>query len=152
MKSLLDLYRKTASWVDGWGSWTYAAARLVLGCLLAFNHGLGKLTAGHAQMAGWLGSMGLPLPGLFAYLSGLAEFLGGLMLAVGLFARPAALAIIINMSVALLAVHHAALFAGPDVHGGEMAWLYFLPAVLFASQGPGKISLDSWWLKIDNRK
>ena len=152
MKKLLDLYRKTAKWVDSWGDWTFALARFVIGMLLAFNHGLGKMTSGHERMAGWLGSMGLPLPGLLAYMSGLAEFLGGLMLAVGLFARPAAAVIIINMAVALLAVHRAALFAGPDAHGGEMAWLYFLPAVLIASRGPGKLSLDSMWLKLDNKK
>jgi putative oxidoreductase len=92
----------------------------------------------------------LPAPDLMAYLAGLAEFGGGLFLAMGLFTRGAALAIIFDLAVALLMVHKAAIFGGPGVNGGELAWIYLLSAVLIAAKGPGKYSLDRKY-RLDNK-
>src|SRR2546428_13908461 len=47
-----------------------------------------------------LEKMGVPIPEAAATASGLAELGGGLALAAGLFTRPAALAVTVNMGVA----------------------------------------------------
>jgi len=54
----------------------------------------------HVQLVTSLG-----LPGWTAYLSAFTEFLGGILVLIGLFTRFAAFAICINLSVAIAKVH-----------------------------------------------
>lgn len=54
------------------------------------------------QMAGyteWLGSVGMPLPGIMAYVGKVAELVGGALLLVGLFTRFSTLPLIATMFV-----------------------------------------------------
>src|SRR6195952_3734604 len=85
-----------------------AILRLVLG-LVFFAHGAQK-------MLGWFGGYGfsgtmsfftgpLHIPAAFAFLAIAAEFFGGLGLILGLLTRIAALAIALNMLVAIAMVH-----------------------------------------------
>src|ERR1700716_904803 len=74
------------------------ALRLVLGVIM-IGHGYPKVFGGlshHVQMVASLG-----LPGWLAYFSAGAEFLGGILTIAGLWTRCAALAIVINMTVAI---------------------------------------------------
>lgn len=113
--------------------------RIGLFALLAFAHGLGKIPPG-AGFVGLTGQMGFPLPALFAWAAALSEFAGGLLLAVGLLTRPAAVFVAITMLVAFIGVHGAAL-TGED--NGESAFVYLVGAVVLALTGPGRYSVDA---------
>ncbi|HLZ87204.1 MAG TPA: DoxX family protein [Puia sp.] len=70
-----------------------------------------------------------------------AEFLCGILVALGLFTRFAALALVISMGVAEFLVHrgHVAYMQG-IIH--EQAWLYFAAFFAILLVGPGRISVD----------
>ena len=78
--------------------------------------------------------MGLPYPLVFAVLSTLAESLGALLLAAGVFVRVAALMIAINMTVAV-----ASEFAKGDPF--ELPGLFLSVALALALTGGGRFTL-----------
>src|SRR5690606_6435504 len=83
--------------------------RLMLAVVFVF-HGAQKLFGafdgpGLEGFAGYLGSLGVPLPGLNAFLAGAAEFFGGLALATGVALRLAALPLAFTMLVAATTAH-----------------------------------------------
>lgn len=110
--------------------------RLFAGLALALAHGMGKIPPSPG-FVGSVGAMGFPAPEAFAWASALAEFGGGLLLAMGLLTRPASLVIAFNMAVAAFLRH------GDDPFGGkEKALLFLVVAVCFLLTGPGRFSLD----------
>ncbi len=110
--------------------------RLGFGLTLAFAHGLGKIPPSDG-FVGATAAMGFPLPVVFAWAAALSEFLGGLLIAVGLATRPAAVFVGITMMVAAFVQH------GADPFGDkEMALLYLFAAVALALAGAGRLSLD----------
>lgn len=118
--------------------------RIVVGMLLA-GHGAQKLFGwfgGHGRQgtAGFLGTLGYPAPGLAAVVGGVAETLGGLLLALGLL-TPLGTALVIAMMVsAMLSVHvrHGVW----NTEGGiELPLVYAVAAAAIAF-GPGRYSLD----------
>ena len=66
--------------------------------------GMGKLS-GIENTATWFGSLGIPAPLFMAYLAGLSEFIGGLLLIPGIAVRWAVVPLMISMAVAAGAVH-----------------------------------------------
>lgn len=115
--------------------------RVFVGLTMAFSHGLGKVPPPD-QLIGGLESMGFPMPGFFAWCAGLAEFAGGLLLAVGLLTRPAAFFMMITMAVAAFVAH-----ASDPFQKKEMALLYLMISLFFFIYGPGKWSMDAKVLK-----
>jgi putative oxidoreductase len=124
-----------------------AILRIGVGLMLGLGHGLGKIwTNGHIgvpeQLVGGVAKMGFPAPTFFAWMSVLAELLGGLLLAQGLLTRPAAFFMAFNMAVAAFVAHKGA----PIVSGGgvskEPALLYLLPSLCFMLVGAGRYSVD----------
>ncbi len=112
--------------------------RLMAGLALAFAHGIGKIPPTE-QFVGGVEAMGFPLPWLFAWAAGLAEFVGGLCLAVGLLTRPASLFISFTMAVAFFVQQADDPFATK-----EKALLYGVVALLFLLTGSGRFSLDAF--------
>ncbi len=112
--------------------------RLTFGLSLALAHGASKVfTPGKIDsFAVGVGEMGFPLPTFFAWCAALSEFLGGLLIALGLATRPAALFVAFAMVVALYR-HRADPFGK-----AELALLFFAIAVATAFIGGGKFSLD----------
>ncbi|WP_413569516.1 DoxX family protein [Bdellovibrio sp. HCB117] len=118
-----------------------AILRVFIGLTMAFSHGLGKLPP-NEMLIGGVAGMGFPAPELFAWLAALAEFAGGLLLAVGLLTRPAALTVIITMLVAVFGVH-----AADSFQQKEMALLYLFTALFFLLHGAGRWSVDHFITK-----
>jgi putative oxidoreductase len=106
--------------------------------------GWGKLTNLERTTA-FFTDLGLPLPKLNALLAGATECGGGVLLALGLFARPAAVPLIFTMLVAYAAADKEALLAivsDPDKFLGAAPFLFLLAALLVLAFGPGRFSLD----------
>lgn len=120
--------------------------RLVLGLTLA-AHGAQKLFGwfggyGLAGTGGFLEKLGFRPGKLQAFVAGLAEFAGGLLLAAGLATPFAAAAIITVMVVAIGSVHLSKGFF--IANGGyEFNLLIIAAALALAFVGPGEYSLDA---------
>ena len=115
-------------------------ARLGFGLGFVYYHGYPKLVGGSKQWAGYGTAMenfgitfGAEWWGLAA---ALGETMGGLLIAAGLFFRPAALAIMTVMIVAT--TNHIVTGQGSPAHSFKNAWLF---AGLFLI-GPGRYSVD----------
>lgn len=111
--------------------------RLVLGVIIV-GHGYPKVFGAlshHVQVVSGLG-----LPGWLAYLSAAAEFLGGILVILGLFTRCAALAILINMGVAIAKVHWKNSLLGQGGYQFPLACAAIAFALIFFGAGP--IALD----------
>lgn len=115
--------------------------RVFIGLTMAFSHGLAKMPPSEQLIAG-VEAMGFPAPQMFAWLASLAEFAGGLLLAVGLLTRPSAALMAITMAVAAFVAHSADPFAKK-----EMALLFLFTSLFFALHGAGRWSVDSFLAK-----
>lgn len=119
--------------------------RVVVGLLLA-GHGAQKLFGwfggpGLDGFTGWIGSMGLRPPRLWAVLGGLAEFAGGLLLALGLFTPLGSLGILASMLMAIIQVHWPKIWVSEG--GLEYPLVNATVAVVLGLVGPGAYSLDA---------
>ena len=115
-----------------------ALFRVFAGLSLALAHGFKKVPPSEGFIE-HTGDLGFPMPEFFAYSAGLAEFAGGLLLAFGLFTRPAAFFVTITMFVAGFINH-----AGDPFGTAEKAYIYFAIAILYLVLGSGRFSADSW--------
>lgn len=118
-----------------------ALLRIFTGLSLALAHGINKLPPSDGFIE-TVGKLGFVMPDLFAWLSGCAEFFGGLLLVIGFLTRPAALFITINLSVAAFLRHAADPFSSK-----ERALLYLAIAILLLISGSGKYGIDSLFRK-----
>jgi putative oxidoreductase len=118
-------------WLGRYGDEAYALLRLVAGAMFAL-HGAQKLF-------GFLGpamtSQTMPL------VAGIIEFVGGLLIALGLQAGWAAFIASGEMAVAYFMVHAPNGF-WPTVNKGELAVLYCFVFLYMATRGSGAYSLD----------
>jgi putative oxidoreductase len=110
---------------------------------IAIN-GWGKLhNLGH--VAEFFSSLGLPAPGATAIFVSTFEFVGGILLTVGLLSRVAALGLAIDMLTAYITSDRDSLFAifsNPSKFYNADPAIYLFFGLLILIFGPGKISLD----------
>ena len=112
--------------------------RRAVGLGLAW-HGGGKVCeGGSAKMTAMVTDWGWPLPGIFATSAGVIELAGGLLLALGLYTRYAAVPAAAVMMVALIKVHPG----NPYESGGELALVYLAGCVTLLLTGAGRWSVD----------
>jgi putative oxidoreductase len=112
--------------------------RLGLAAIFIY-HGYPKLFTHPKEWLDNFQHMGFPR--YFAYISGVLEFFGGLLLVVGLFTRIAGLLLSIEMAIAVWRVHLP--MGNPlDVHNYELPLLLALATFTLAAVGAGSISLD----------
>jgi putative oxidoreductase len=111
--------------------------RLVLGAVIVV-HGYHKVFGGLHHHVQFVASLGLP--GWTAYLSAFAEFFGGILVLIGLFTRFSALAICIDLSVAIAKVHFHNGMTGPGGYEFPLALAALAFALIFFGAGP--IALD----------
>jgi putative oxidoreductase len=121
--------------------------RVALG-IIFITHGYPKLMKPNLEMQHAFVQHGLP--GQFVYVAGVLEVFGGLLLVLGLFARPAALLLAVEMGVAIWKMHSS---------GGILAvHIYEFPLALgaacaaIATIGAGLISVDESVLGLGGRK
>ena len=116
---------------------THVLLRVVAGGMF-LSHGIQKLfgalggASGDGAKVALLSQMGA---------AGILEFVGGLLIVVGLFTRPVALVLAGEMAVAYFTVHAAHSWI-PLVNHGELAVLYCFTFLWFAGHGSGGFSLD----------
>ena len=127
--------------------WFYSEDYIALGLLIlrigvgiAFIcHGFPKLFMGGAPyLAKGLTAAGIPGGVFAAYLSGMAEFFGGIFLIAGLLFRPTAIVMTINMAVAL-GFHFSMGAPFLEYSHALESGILFLSFILI---GPGEFSLD----------
>ena len=127
-------------------------ARLALAAVFMY-HGAGKLfnfknQGGIAGTAAFFKLEGIPAPHLFAYVGGITEFFGGLLLLVGLAVPLAGLALAIDMLLALLiatvntGMLNKALPGGIVADGMQINLALGAAALLVAALGGGMFSID----------
>ncbi len=114
-----------------------ALLRVFVGLSLMLVHGSGKIPVSDGFIE-HIGSLGFPMPAIFAWAAALAEYIGALLLALGLFTRPAALMVAFTMFVAAVVNHGTDPFAV-----AEKAYLYLSISLLFVVLGSGRFGVDS---------
>ena len=121
----------------------YGLLRLIAGAFLV-PHGMWKLfgiTGDQAQMVQFFAGIGLHPAMLLVIAVGLIEFLGGILVTLGLLTRPAAFAAAVTTGTAALYFHLPNGFY-VDNGGTEFASLWAVALLFIAVRGGGAISLD----------
>lgn len=126
--------------------------RLVLGIIFVV-HGYAKLfkDPGPKGTSSFLQSLKIPAPLFFAYVVGVVEFFGGVLVILGLLTRLAALLIAINMVVATWKVKFKTGLVTKVMEGGwsggyELDLALFAIAVVLALLGGGRFAIDRLFL------
>lgn len=130
----------------------------ISGLFLAIMHGWGKIYALSTGAEGFIDGvarMGFPFPVVFAWAAALSEFLGGLLVAAGLFTRGAAFFAACTMATAAFVRHRAVMhllawvgLASPGEEAlrqagdPERALLFLLIMVALIILGGGRLSLE----------
>ena len=120
-----------------WAPRVLSIVRIMV-ALLFLEHGTQKLLGFPAG--------GNPQPVLFtlSWTQGVFEFVGGVLLAVGLFTRPVAFILSGDMAVAYFMAHAPQSFF-PVVNRGDAAILYCFIFFYIFFAGPGPWSVDAMW-------
>jgi len=119
--------------------YAYFAPLLIrLGLATVFiAHGYPKLFGGQGT-AQFFESIGIKPGAFWAIVVGIVEFFGGILLVIGLFVQPVALALAIDMAVAIWKVKYKQGF----VNGYEFDLMLLLMALSLALLGGGAFALD----------
>ncbi len=118
--------------------WAHFLLRVFAGSLLA-QHGVQKVFGALGGMGGTglAGSHGLSLVGI----AGPVEFIGGLLIILGLFTRPVAFVLAAEMAAVYFLMHFPHGF-WPVLNRGELPALLCFVFLYLAATGAGAISLD----------
>ena len=110
--------------------------RVAAGGIMAYSHGWGKLQKMLSGDMGFADPIGVGEE-VSLILTVFAEFLCGILVALGLFTRAALVPLIITMLVAVFIIH-----ADDPFSKQEFGLLYLIPYITLFLTGPGKLSLD----------
>ncbi|HLV67454.1 MAG TPA: DoxX family protein [Polyangiaceae bacterium] len=126
-----------ARWIVPLGSIDFGllVLRLGFGLALSFTHGLPKLFS-LEKFCSRLAEGGYPFPLLLGPAAMASELVGGLLLALGFFTRPAATLVLVTMLTAAFKAHGGEPFARK-----ELALAYAVVALVLLITGPGRHSL-----------
>jgi putative oxidoreductase len=139
-----DLYGWFVKRISSLQSPFLAVVRLYWGWQIAQN-GWGKLH-NLAHVTEFFASLGLPAPGATATFVSAFEFVGGVLLAVGLLSRIVALGLVIDMTTAYITADREAFlsfFADPGKFYNADPFIFLLVGLLILIFGPGKVSVDT---------
>jgi putative oxidoreductase len=117
--------------------------RLVLAAVFIY-HGAGKLFGvfggnGIRATAAFFDGLGIPMPTAAAWLQGILEFFGGILIGLGVLTRIVCIPLSLSMFVAVFVAH----WGKWDVRAGGMEFALTLAVVLLslAMIGPGRFAL-----------
>lgn len=109
----------------------------IVAALMFMQHGLQK-------HFGFPSPPPMPIPAMSQlWIGGWIELIGGALLLLGLFTRPAAFVLSGMMAVAYFQFHAASGGYHPIANGGELAALYCFVFLYFVFAGPGSLALDN---------
>jgi putative oxidoreductase len=122
--------------------YSYALMRFCVGAILV-PHGYQKLFQGgvNGLAAGPITALGLQPALAWAYWIGIVEFIGAIMLAIGLFTRPVALIILIEMVVIVFGINLSQGFFWTS-RGFEYPLLLGLLCLAILFRGGDRLSVD----------
>ena len=151
----LAAYQRATRALTSMQSLLLLAIRLYWGWQFA-QSGWGKLM--HLdRVTAFFTTLQLPAPHATAVTVALIEFLGGILLAVGLASRLVSLILFVNMTVAYLSVpddrtNFLHIFSKPEDFYGAAPYTYWFAALLVLILGPGAIALDAILLKFGRKE
>ncbi|MDJ0702117.1 MAG: DoxX family protein [Leptolyngbyaceae cyanobacterium MO_188.B28] len=122
-----------------WSQLGWTILRVAVGLLMIHN-GFSKLADVEGFAEGVVTFIGLPFPIFFTYCAAYIEILGSILFALGLFTRPAAMALLGTMFVA---IYFHIKDTGFSIRPYETASLYALSYFFFLLNGAGQLSLDA---------
>jgi putative oxidoreductase len=118
--------------------------------LVFFAEGIKKFMFPTEWGVGRFEKIGIIYPYLSAPFVGIVETVCGLLLIFGLFSRPAALLLLIDISVAILTTKvPLALHKGfwPAEAEARADYSMFMSSLFLLIVGAGALSLDAWWVR-----
>lgn len=119
--------------------------RLLVGCVF-LSEGIQKFLFPEALGVGRFVKIGIPAPQFFAPFVGAVEIVGGILLIAGLLTRVAAIALAIDISVAILTTKLPMLAKSgfwPTAHEARTDFCMLLGSIFLLIVGAGPVSLDS---------
>ncbi len=128
---------KLCACCEKWSPWLLSLLRVVIAGLI-LCHGGQKVfgyPATRVETPPLLSTVGI---------AGILELVGGLLLLLGLFTRPAAFILSGEMAVAYF-MEHAPYAWWPIHNQGELAVIYCFVFLYLSAAGPGPLSLDHCW-------
>ena len=119
----------------------YSFLRMFVGVTLIY-HGVEVFNAGQIEGYGkWLNDLHFPVPLAAAYLGKGSEFVGGILLALGLLTRPTCIVLTLTfIGIAFFMGH------GKILTEDQHPFLYVILSLIYLFNGPGKLSLDNYLL------
>jgi putative oxidoreductase len=118
--------------------------RLYWGWQISQN-GWGKLH-NLSHVSEFFASLGLPAPGATATFVATFEFVGGILLAIGLLSRIVAIGLVIDMTMAYVTADREALasfFSDPGKFYNADPFIFFFVGLIILIFGPGKFAVDA---------
>jgi putative oxidoreductase len=100
------------------------------------------------KVIGYFTELGIPAPALNAYFVSGLEFVGGILLMVGLASRPIALMCVFDMIVAFVTADRDNLkliFSEPDKFQAAAPYQFLFAWLIILIFGPGLFSIDGIW-------
>jgi putative oxidoreductase len=144
MSRPLVLYRRIAAAFSSLQSVTLLGVRLYWGFQFA-QTGWGKLH-NLVKITGFFASLNIPFPGVTAPFVSMLEFVGGVLLILGLFSRPIALLLACNMFVAYWTADREALsavFSDPGKFYAADPYTFLFASLMVLIFGAGFLAVDT---------
>jgi putative oxidoreductase len=144
MKTLLNIYRRITVGLSFLQAPMLLAVRLYWGFQFA-QTGWGKLH-NLAKITGFFASLNVPAPRFTAPAISTLEFVGGILLMLGLFSRPIAFLLACNMFVAYWTADHEALtsvFSDPGKFYAADPYTFLFASLMILIFGAGLFAADS---------
>jgi putative oxidoreductase len=145
MSRLLILYRRFASAASSLQSPMLLLVRLYWGFQFA-QTGWGKLH-NLAKITSFFATLNIPLPGIVAPSVSMLEFVGGILLILGLFSRPISLLLAFNMFVAYWTADREALsaiFSDPGKFYVADPYTFLFASLMVLIFGAGYFAVDTY--------
>jgi putative oxidoreductase len=108
-----------------------------------------------SRVTDFFASLGIPAPGPTAAFVSTFEFVGGILLAIGLLSRIVAFGLVIDMFTAYITADRVALgsiFSDPGKFYNADPFIFFFFGLIILIFGPGKFAVDTLIEQASNKK